>query len=182
MNINTKHSFAPASLQRSTSSSTESTFDDVAISIQSNLTTVVVGEAIAEKNNKETGAHITPAEDNAAEGGGRKRAHEEVAMTAMECVEERRAKNRLSAHQSRLRKRRQLKYLQNQVMVLTEDMKKLKSTNETKVHELAVARTQNAQLKAAQQDAMRLVAALRASQNGMLGGGAGLFHPSFHNF
>lgn len=178
MNINTKHSFAPASLQRSTSSSTESTFDGVAISIQSNLTTAVI------EGGKEAaaGAHITPAEDNAAEGGGRKRAHEEVAMTAMECVEERRAKNRLSAHQSRLRKRRQLKYLQNQVMVLTEDMKKLKSTNETKVHELAVARTQNAQLKAAQQDAMRLVAALRASQNGMLGGGAGLFHPSFHNF
>jgi hypothetical protein len=50
-----------------------------------------------------------------------KRSIEEVSMSSEgEILEERRAKNRLSAHQSRLRKRNQLKYLQKQVNALSE--------------------------------------------------------------
>mmetsp|Transcript_3999 Transcript_3999/g.6690 ORF Transcript_3999/g.6690 Transcript_3999/m.6690 type:complete len:200 (+) Transcript_3999:32-631(+) len=110
----------------------------------------------------------------------RKREHDEVDMTEEERTEERRAKNRISAHQSRLRKRRQLKYLQHQVMILTEENKKLASTKDSAIHNLAVARAENAQLRLAQQDAMRITAALQISQGSM--GGVGMFNQSFRHF
>lgn len=101
-----------------------------------------------------------------------------VTMTVDELVEDRRAKNRLSAHQSRLRKRRELKYLQSQVMDLTDKHKKLKDTNDSTIHELAAVRAENAQLRmmTQQRDAMRLAAVLQA-QGGGFGNGGGMLNP-----
>ena len=87
-------------------------------------------------------------------------------------AEERRSKNRLSAHQSRLRKRQQLKYLEEQVILLSDENKKLARANETLSLELAAARAENTQLRLMQQDSVRLATALRLAQ-----GGAGIFNP-----
>jgi bZIP transcription factor len=94
----------------------------------------------------------------------------EVDMSAEELLEERRSKNRLSAHHSRLRKRRQLKYLEHQVLLLTEENKKLATASQTLSQELAAARAENAQLRLMQQDAVRLATALRLAQGGVGGG------------
>jgi hypothetical protein len=99
----------------------------------------------------------------------------EVDMSAEELLEERRSKNRLSAHHSRLRKRRQLKYLEQQVLLLSEENKKLDTANQTLSRELANSRAENAQLRLIQQDAVRLAAALRLAQGGVRGGG--MFNP-----
>lgn len=99
----------------------------------------------------------------------------EVDMSADDLLEERRSKNRLSAHHSRLRKRRQMKYLEQQVLLLSEENKKLDTTNQTLVRELAASRTENARLRLMQQDAVRLVTALRLAQGGVRGGN--MFNP-----
>lgn len=89
-------------------------------------------------------------------------------MTDEDRLEERRAKNRLSAHQSRLRKRSQLKYLQNQIVALSDDNKKLQGTNSSLVTQLAACRAENQTLRTSQQDAMRLAQALRIAQTGQI--------------
>lgn len=91
----------------------------------------------------------------------------EVNFTDGERLEERRAKNRLSAHQSRLRKRRQLKYLQNQVLMLSDENKKLASSNQNLISQLATTRTENNNLRLVQQDTMRIATALRLAQTGL---------------
>ena len=95
-------------------------------------------------------------------------------LSAMELLEERGLKNRRSAHQSRLRKRRQLKFLEQQVDLLTEDKKKLTSTNETLTKELLALRIENARLRALHEEAVRIATALRLSHGN---GSNGLFHP-----
>jgi len=96
-------------------------------------------------------------------------------------LEERRAKNRLSAHQSRLRKRSQLKYLQNQVLELSDENSKLSSSNQDLISQLASTRAENASLRMMQQETMRIATALRLAQSGLLDGGnvAPLSFPPF---
>eukprot|EP00545_Synedropsis_sp_CCMP1620_P008275 CAMPEP_0119005810 /NCGR_PEP_ID=MMETSP1176-20130426/1942_1 /TAXON_ID=265551 /ORGANISM="Synedropsis recta cf, Strain CCMP1620" /LENGTH=206 /DNA_ID=CAMNT_0006957655 /DNA_START=68 /DNA_END=688 /DNA_ORIENTATION=- len=101
---------------------------------------------------------------------------QDITMTSDELLAERRAKNRLSAHQSRLRKRSELKYLQHEVLNITDRNKKLKRTNEAAVQELAAVRIENAQLRLMahqqQQDAMRYAVAFQAAQEGGINGSA----------
>jgi hypothetical protein len=85
-------------------------------------------------------------------------------------LEERRAKNRLSAHQSRLRKRSQLKYLQNQVVELADENGKLSASNQDLISQLASTRAENASLRMVQQETMRIATALRLAQTGLLEG------------
>jgi len=107
--------------------------------------------------------------------GDRKRVREDD-MNAEELLEDRRSKNRLSAHHSRLRKRRQLKYMENQIHLLTESNKKLSTASQSLSRELAVSRAENAQLRLMQQDAVRIATALRFAQSGG-GVGGGMFNP-----
>jgi hypothetical protein len=85
-------------------------------------------------------------------------------------LEARRAKNRHSAHQSRLRKRYQLKYLQNQVLKLACENSKLSSSNQDLISQLASVRTENANLRFVQQESMRVTTLLRLAQTGLLDG------------
>jgi hypothetical protein len=127
--------------------------------------------------------HISSDEDHSETDN--KRSIEEVSMSAADLLEERRAKNRLSAHQSRLRKMNQLRYLQKQQNALTEESKEFKRTNEAAVRELAAVRTENAQLRmmAQQSNAARVAAAMQRAHGGLGSlGGAGFNHFSRHHF
>lgn len=139
--------------------------DDEAIPIEA--ASSASSNSIWSNNNIEEVSKQTPAATviSATEesDGSRKRIREED-MTEEERLEDRRAKNRLSAHQSRLRKRSQLKYMQTQVVLLSEENNKLMSTNQTLVSELARTRNENARLRLLYQDSVRAVQTLRAVQ------------------
>lgn len=81
-----------------------------------------------------------------------------------ESQKRKRAKNRLSAHQSRLRKKQQLDSLQEQVIILAEENKRLELARQDLTRKLDLARAENTQLRCLQQDAMQLAAAMQLTQ------------------
>ncbi|KAI2499219.1 hypothetical protein MHU86_15260 [Fragilaria crotonensis] len=87
-------------------------------------------------------------------------------MSPAELLEERRSKNRRSAHQSRLRKRRQLVYFEQQVHLLMDENQKLVTANEAMTKELAAIRTENAELRVMHQEAVQIAHTLRLTQGG----------------
>ena len=104
--------------------------------------------------------------DSSSDGDNARKRTRERDMSATDLLEERRSKNRRSAHQSRLRKRRQLVYLEQQVHLLMDENKKLVTTNEALTKELVAIRTENAQLRGMHQEAVGIAHALRLTQGG----------------
>jgi len=104
--------------------------------------------------------------DGSADGDNARKRTRESEMSPAELLEERRSKNRRSAHQSRLRKRRQLVYFEQQVHLLMDENQKLVTANEALTKELAAIRTENAQLRVMHQEAVQIAHALRLRQGG----------------
>jgi len=90
-----------------------------------------------------------------------KRSRSDASLTESDRLEERRAKNRISAHQSRQRKRRQLQYLQEQLEALKEDKRKLEETNQSLSLQLATTQDENTKLQVMHQNSLRIAAALQ---------------------
>lgn len=95
------------------------------------------------------------------DSGHGKRRRSDASLTESDRLEERRAKNRISAHQSRLRKRRQLQYLQEQLVALKEDKRKLEETNQSLSLQLAKTQGENTKLQVMHQNSLRIAAALQ---------------------
>mmetsp|Transcript_12611 Transcript_12611/g.18539 ORF Transcript_12611/g.18539 Transcript_12611/m.18539 type:complete len:185 (-) Transcript_12611:870-1424(-) len=105
-----------------------------------------------------------------------KRKQDKMSNTEDDRLEERRAKNRISAHQSRLRKGRQLQYLQEQLIALGEEKKKLEETNYGLSLQLATTQAENTKLQAMHQNSMRIAAALQL-QSGQIPDNSGVIPP-----
>lgn len=119
----------------------------------------------ASKLNRSAGDEDTSV-DGSADGDNARKRTRESEMSPAELLEDRRSKNRRSAHQSRLRKRRQLVYFEQQVHILMDENQKLVTASEAMTKELAAIRTENAQLRAMHQEAVQIAHALRLTQGG----------------
>ena len=106
----------------------------------------------------------------------RKRGREED-VTAGDILEERRAKNRISAHNSRLRKLRQVDTLERQLLRAEEEAAKLKAADEVIRTQLTAARAENRQLRLMHPEVMRIITTFRLAQGGMHTA-AGMLSPS----
>lgn len=104
--------------------------------------------------------------DGSADGDNARKRTRESEMSPADLLEERRSKNRRSAHQSRLRKRRQLVYFEQQVHLLMDENQKLVTANEAMTNELETIRHENAQLRVMHQEAVQIAHALRLTQGG----------------
>ena len=104
--------------------------------------------------------------DGSSDGDSSRKRTRESGMSSAELLEDRRSKNRRSAHESRLRKRRQLVYFEQQVHLLMEENKKLSTANETMTGDLEAIHNENAQLRLMHEQAVKIAHTLRLSHGG----------------
>lgn len=139
-----------------------------------NAVPVVPKNCAAATTNVSSNASVTGSEEsipsslNVSEDRDDKKNRRSREKNSLSSEEERRkvkrAKNRLSAHQSRLRKKQQLDSLQEQVIILTEENKRLELSRQDLTRKLELAIAENAELRCLQQEAMRLAAAMQLTQ------------------